>query len=61
MDALFIVAEDAEIDSLLDADSADSTESKNIFTDNDYWELVTDPTTFGDAVIEISRLKAGIM
>ena len=47
-DFLFIVAEDTEIDSLVEADA------------DEYSELLT-ASTFGDAALEIARPEAGIM
>ena len=60
-DVLFIIAEDTNIDSLLNADAADDSDAGNIFATNEYWELVTDPTTFGDSAIEITLPEEDIV
>ena len=57
-DILFIVAEDTEVDTLLNADNA---EEESSFGSDDYLELITEPATYGDAALEISRPEAGIM
>ena len=58
-DILFIVAEDTEVDTLLNVRRSD--EDNSFFSADDYLELITESATYDDAVLEIARPEAGIM
>ncbi|MEO1467043.1 MAG: hypothetical protein AAFR89_12650, partial [Cyanobacteria bacterium J06633_1] len=60
-DVLFITAADTNLDILFDLEAAAGDESDSLFNPNDYLELVTDPTSFGDSAIEIALPEAGIV
>ncbi len=60
-DVLFITAADTNLDILFDLEAAAGDESDSLFDLNDYLELVTDPTSFGDSAIKIALPEAGIV
>ena len=60
-DVLFITAADTNIDILFDTNNAEDAESDSLFDTDDYPELITDPTTFGDSAIEIALPEEGIV
>ncbi|MEO1801043.1 MAG: hypothetical protein AAFR62_11575 [Cyanobacteria bacterium J06629_2] len=52
---------DTNLDILFDLEAAAGDESDSLFDLNDYLELVTDPTSFGDSAIKIALPEAGIV
>ena len=60
-DILFIVAEDTQVDRLLNVDARRDPDVGSLFNPDPYLKLIANPQTFGAAEIEISLPEAGII